>query len=136
MTTPRQTIADQLIEDHTLKGYRVYPYPYLPSEVRKPVISVYRTAVDPSPDSPNKLRHPVSIDAFMGQSVGEAVEDAGDTLLDDIMLSLQRVPGLTFVSATRTVFGTEETGEFQGWSVKVYGDSANVYKSQVLTEGQ
>lgn len=136
MSTPRQTVADQIITDHTLKGYKVYPYPYFPSEVRKPVIAVWRTDLGPHPSTPNALRHSVLIQAYLGKTVGEAVEDTGDDVLDDIMLSLQRVEGISFDTAERTVFGTEETGQFQGWTIKCHGDSTNVYKSQVLTEGQ
>lgn len=136
MTTPRTTLADQIKADYEeSKGYKVYPYPYFPSEVRKPVISVWRTDLNPNGDSPNYLIHPLEVQIYGGKTVGEAVEAELDTVLDDVMLSLQRVEGLTFDGATRTVFGTEDTGQFQGWSIKCHGDSKNVYKSQILTEG-
>lgn len=136
MSTPRQILADQIIEDHTLKGYKVYPYPYFPSEVRKPVIAVWRTDLSPNAESPNFLVHPLLVQIYGGKTVGEAVEDELEAALDDVMLSLQRVEGITFDGAERTVFGTEETGQFQGWAIKCHGDSKNVYKSQVLSEGQ
>ena len=131
MATPRQTIADQLLEDYTLtKEYAVYPWMYSPtSDLRKPAIAVYRTEVTDHPTAPNQLRHSMAIDAYGKKSMGEGVEDELDDLLDDIMLSLQRL-GVEFTSAERAVFAES----FQGWTVKCAFDSENVYRQTVLTE--
>ena len=132
MSTPRQIIADQLLEDYTLtKEYAVYPWMYSPtSDLRKPAIAVYRTEVADHPTAPNQLRHSVAIDAYGKKSMGEGVEDELDDLLDDIMLSLQRIEGVYDITAKRSVF----KDSFQGWAITCSADSANVYKSTVLNE--
>jgi hypothetical protein len=132
MATPRQTIADQLISDHTAtKEYAVYPWLYSPtSDLRKPAIAVYRTDVEPHPTNPNLLRHPVTIDAYGKKVIGEAVEDELDDLLDDIMLSLQRIDGVYDVKAKRSTF----KDSFHGWTITLHVDSENIYKTVVLNE--
>ena len=126
MATPRQTIADQLITDHTLK-YSIYPWMYAPTtDIRKPAIAVYRTEVALG----DKLSHAVTIDAYGGKREGEAVEDELDDLLDDIMLSLQRLERVYDIKATRSVF----KDAFHGWSITCAVSSENVYKTAVLNE--
>ena len=129
MATPRTTIADQLRADHP--DHKVYAYPYAPSEVRANVIAVWRTDVNPHPNSANYLRHSLTINAYGAATLEERAEAELDDLLDDILLSLQRVDGVTFTSAERTVYAES----FQGWTVKATADSPNVYKSTVLSEG-
>lgn len=129
MTTPRTQLAEQLTADHP--DHKIYAFPYAPSEVRGPVIAVWRTDLSPSPNGPNLLRHSLTINAYGRKSLEEGAEAELDNLLDDVMLSLQRVPGVTFDGASRTVFAEV----FQGWEIKCYAESKNVYKSQILTEG-
>ena len=134
MATPRQTVADQLRADN--ETFKVYAFPYFPAQVgERNVIAVWRTDIAPSPDSPNLLRHSLQLQAMVGPALEEKAEAAGDDLLDAVLLSLQRVPGVGGVSAERTVFGDEERGTFQGWLIKCHADSPNVYKSTVLSEG-
>jgi len=129
MATPRQLIADQLRTDQP--DYKVHAFPYLPSEVgTDPVVSVWRTDLAPSPDTPNLLRHSLELQAIVGPALEERAEAAGDDVLDEVMLSLQRVPGVAGVTAQRTTFAEK----FQGWLVKFHVESENVYKSQVRTE--
>jgi hypothetical protein len=127
MATPRQTIADQLTADYP--GHKVYAYPYAPTEVRANVIAVWRTDLAPHPASPNKLRHSLTIAAYGKATLEERAEAELDDLLDDIMLSLQRL-GVEFTSAERTVFAES----FQGWTVKCAFDSENVYRQTIITE--
>jgi hypothetical protein len=130
MTTPRTQLAAQFIADHP--AHKVYAFPYAPTEVRANVIAVWRTDLGPHPEAAGKLRHSLVINAYAGASIEEAAEAELDDLLDDVMLSLQRIEGVTFGSAERAVFD----GKFQGWTVKCHADSSNVYKSTILTEGQ
>ena len=132
MATPRQIVADKIQAD---TGYKVHAFPYSPSEVREPVIAVWRTDVGTSPDSPGLLRHSLQIQAMVGPTLEEKAEAAGDNLLDAVLLSLQRLQYIGGVTAERTVFGDEERGTFQGWLVKCYADSPNIYKQTVLSEG-
>ena len=132
MPTPRQIIADQFIADHTpAKDYAVYPWMYSPTtDLRKPAIAVYRTEVTDHPTDPKQIRHSINIDAYVGKTQGEAVEDDSDDLLDDIMMSLQRIDGVFGITAKRSVF----KDAFHGWAITCTADSPNVYKSAVLDE--
>lgn len=126
MATPRQTIADQFITDYPTK-YAVYPWMYSPtSDLRQPAIAVYRTEVAGG----DQLSHSVTIDAYGKKSMGEAVEDELDDVLDDIMLSLQRLDRVHDITAKRSVF----KDSFQGWAITCTVSSGNVYKSAVLDE--
>lgn len=128
MSTPRETLAAQLRTDHP--DYRVFDYPYAPSEVRSPVIAVWRTDVNPHPQSPSMLRHDLTVQAYIGPTVGEKAEATLDDLLDAVLLSLQRLPAVTWTKSERTIF--QDT--FQGWTVTCYADSPNVYKQLILEE--
>lgn len=128
MATPRQTLAAQLIADYP--GHKVYAYPYAPAEIRANVIAVWRTDMAPHPTSPKLLRHSLTINAYGKATLEERAEAELDDLLDDIMLSLQRIDGVTFTSAERTVYADN----FQGWTVKVTADSPNVYAATIIEE--
>jgi hypothetical protein len=129
MTTPRQILAEQFATDYPT--HKVYAFPYAPTEIRANVIAVWRTDLGPHPASPGKLRHSLVINAYAGSTIEERAEAELDDLLDDIMFSLQRIDGVTFDTAERAVFADQ----FQGWTIKCHADSANVYKSTILTEG-
>jgi hypothetical protein len=130
MATPRETIADQIIEDYPTK-YAVYPWMYSPTtDLRQPTIAVYRTEVGDHPETPGNLQHSITIDAYGKRTQGEAVESELDDVLDDIMLSLQRLDRVYDIKATRSVF----KDSFQGWAITCTVSSGNVYKSAVLTE--
>ncbi len=130
MSTPRTILAEQFTTDHP--AHKVYAYPYAPTEVRANVIAVWRADLGPHPASPGKLRHSLIINAYGKATLEERAEAELDDLLDDVMFSLQRIDGVTFDSAERTTFNDA----FQGWSIKCHADSANVYKSTILSEGQ
>jgi hypothetical protein len=132
MTTPRTLLKAQIVEDHGDK-YVVHAFPYFPSQVTKPVIAVYRTGINPHPDTINKLRHPLKVDVFLGSTLEEKVEAAADDAIDDVLLSLLRF-GLTANGATRTIFGDKERGEFQGWEITADFDSENVYQATIRSE--
>lgn len=133
MPTPRTTLADALRTENTT--FKVYAYPYFPAQVGdSPVISVWRTDLGTSPDSPNLLRHSLQIQAMIGPSLEEKAEAAGDDVLDAVLLTLQRHGKVAGITAERTVFGDTERGQFQGWLIKCHADSENVYKQTVLTE--
>ena len=134
MATPRQIVADQIQADN--ETFKVRAFPYFPSEVRgEAVISVWRTDVGTSPDSPNLLRHSLQIQVYAGATLEEKAEATLDELLDAVLLSLQRLTSIGGVTSERVVFGDESSGQFTGWKILCYADSANVYKQTVLSEG-
>lgn len=132
MSTPRTLVKAQLIADHGEK-YTVHAFPYFPAQVTRPVIAVYRTGISTHPQTANKLRHPLKVDVFLGPTLEEKAEAAADDALDDVWLSLLRL-GLTPGTATRTVFGDRERGEFQGWEITADFDSENVYQATIREE--
>ena len=133
MATPRTILAEALRADNA--GFKVYAFPYFPAQVGDdPVVSLWRTDLAPSPDSPNLLRHSLQIQAMVGPALEERAEAAGDDLLDAVLLSLQRLGTVAGITAERTTFGNDERGTFQGWLIKCHSDSENVYKSTVLAE--
>lgn len=133
MATPRTIVAEQIQADNT--GYKVYAFPYFPAEVREPVVSVWRTDVAASPDSPNLIRHSLQVQVYAGATLEEKAEAELDELLDAVLLSLQRLPSIGGVTSERVVFGDESRGQFTGWKILCFADSANVYKQTVLSEG-
>jgi len=70
------------------------------------------------------------INAYGKATLEERAEAELDDLLDDILFSLQRIDGVTFDSAERTVFADS----FQGWTIKCHADSKNVYTTTVRSE--
>lgn len=126
MATPRETIAAQFRTDHT--GWDVYDFPYEPSELRKPTAVVYRSTLAPVA---NGLDHELTCQLYGLKSLGAASEAELDTLLDGVMLSLQRLDLVRVKSATRKTFGDV----FQGWELELGWTSSDIYKTQIMNEG-
>lgn len=126
--TARGLVAAQLRTDH--KSWDVRSYGYVPGNVtpKKPVASVWRTDLSPTTNSLN-LRHSLVINLYGSKTAGEAVEEELDGLLDELMLSLQRLDSFTWETAARTVWG-----QLSGWQVTGYMEPLNPYSSIVRAE--
>lgn len=127
----RVQVAQQLRQD--LPKWDTRPYPYIPSQVsaRKPVVAVWRTDLTPGSSSLN-LRHNVTVNLYGSKTAGEAVELELDGLLDDLLLSLQRMTNLTWTEASRTTWA----GNVAGWQVTGYMEPLNTYASTVRQESE
>lgn len=125
----RVLVANRIKADN--EEFDVRPYGYVPANVKgtKHVVSVWRTDLTPAATSLN-LVHDLTVNAYGSKTAGEDVEEELDGLLDLVMLSLQRLPGFTFRSASRTVW----TGNISGWQITGQMESANVYSSAVRAE--
>ena len=128
MTTARGMIADQIRQDHT--SWDVRAYGYLPGNVslKKPVVAVWRTDLRPGSSS-LKMAHALTINLYGSKTAGEDVEEELDGLLDDLMLSLQRVDQFRFTEAARTTWG-----QLSGWQVTGAMEPDNPYPSIVRKE--
>jgi hypothetical protein len=91
---------------------------------------VMRESIDPGPQA-NSLAHGITIHAYTVHSIPDAkAEDAADDLLDQVLMSLQRLDVLTKVTAKRVVLADK----FQGWTITAEWLSNDIYKTQVHTE--
>lgn len=89
-------------------------------------VSVFRTRLEPTDGI---LKHALTIEVIVG-GLTEAAQDFADTALDEVLLSLQRLQEVRFISADFSIFA--ET--FIGYSINAEVDSADVYKSQIFQE--
>lgn len=122
MPTPRESIAAQLRTD--LTTWDVVEWPWEPAEIRKPTAVVYRTEMSPVTGG---LQHDLEMQVYGLKSIGPESEAELDTLLDAVMLSLQRLAGVAVKSAKRKTFGAA----FQGWELDLTWTSSDIYKAQV-----
>lgn len=95
----------------------------------KVFIAIWRTDVAVAPGA---LTHTLNIDLMHGGSGSEKGETTLDAALDDLMLSLQRLDGVTVTSATRSTYG--EGGKFNGWQIECTAQTENVYRAAVQQE--
>lgn len=129
-TTPRQDIAAQIKAD--CPRWIVQDYPFTPSTVtaRRPVVSVFRPDLGPGPKQ-YTLKHELTINLYGDATAGAKAEALLDDYLDEVMLSLERVPGFKFDKATRMTYRDETIA---GWQITGSVISPNVYRVAVLEE--
>ena len=124
MTSIREQIADKIRADAQAAGILldVYPFGYDPEELRRPAVAVFRETVAQEPAS---LEHGFIIQVFGVQGVAtQKTEDALDTLLDAVLVSLRRLDVVAFKEAKRQVLGDQ----FQGWEITVTWSSVDYIK--------
>lgn len=126
--TARGMVAAQLRQDHP--KWDVRSYGYLPGNVtpKAPVAAVWRTDLAPASNS-LVLRHSLTVNLYGSKTAGESVEEELDGLLDELMLSLQRLDEFTWETASRTVWG-----QLSGWQITGYMEPNNTYASTVRAE--
>lgn len=129
MATPRTTIANAIKADNAT--YIVCDYPDLPENIPsgKAHVSVYRTDIKAAPNTPNVLEHLLNIQVLIPVTSGAAAENAADEALDNILLSLQRLEGVSWSTAERANFGDNA---FIGYQITASIFSTNVYRTSVL----
>ncbi len=129
MSTPRQTLAEQITADNP--AWTVLPYPSVPAQVArgKAVCSVWRGEVNPTTPRAG-LTHAVTVNVYCS-ATGKSAEDELDDFLDAVMLSIERVPGFKFEGATRQTFANDTVA---GWQIQLTATSENVYRTEILKE--
>lgn len=130
MSTARGQVADAITAAQPL--WDVHPYPFVPKQISKarPVVCVYRTDLEPAENG--TLRHALTLNLYGAASVGAGAEDELDANLDEVMLTLQGLEGCVFDSASRQTFNDV----IAGWQVTCHVKSHNVYKQQILKDGE
>lgn len=126
--TVRAQVAAHIKADLTA-NYVVRDYPVASPDnisANKVHVSVYRTELSVTAQA---LTHTLEIDVLVGGTNGPA-EDNLDDALDDVLLSLQRMDGVTATSAQRMVFGES----FIGYKIAADVASTNVYRAAVIQE--
>lgn len=128
MATPRTTVANAIRSENIT--YIVLDYPDFPENIptNKVHVSVFRTDVKTVEKTPNVLEHPLIIQVLVPVTTGAAAENAADDALDNILLSLQRIEGLSWSTAERSNFESA----YIGYKITASVSSSNVYRTQVL----
>ncbi len=102
-TGPRQWLVEQLTP--LLPGYRLVPWDNVPTVSDRTVI-FYRSRVAQSPEAPlGSFDHSITLYVATPKTVGEAALDDLDDALDDVLLALLKVTGVTWSDATYKVLG-------------------------------
>lgn len=125
--TVRAKVAAQIKADNPKYGV-VHYNTGAPSNLgaSKVHVCVFRTRLEPVSGT---LKHSLTIEVIVG-GLTEGAQDFADTALDEVLLSLQRLDEVRFISADFSTFG--ET--FIGYSINAEVDSADVYKSTIIEE--
>lgn len=128
MATPRTTVADQIKLDNAT--FIVADYPTLPENLGKARVhvAVWRTDIKSVPETPNVLEHPLTIQVVVPVTSGAIAESAADDALDAVLLSLQRIEGLSWSTAERSNFDDA----FVGYQITASVFSSNIYRTAVL----
>lgn len=119
----RQTIANQIKSDNPT--YKVKAeIASLPDNLNGCEVRVFRTLLTPTALT---LTHECNIEVL----IGKPNEDDLDEALDEVLLSLQRIPGITWSNASRKIFDDK----YHGYEITVSATSANIYKTLIASKG-
>jgi hypothetical protein len=129
VTSIRRQLADKVKAEAVAQalGLDVYPFGIDPQELGRPAVAVFRETVDAGAQA-TSLGHGFIIQIFSPHGhATEAAEDALDSVLDVVLLALQRLAVVAFRKAERKVF----LERFQGWEIEATWESENFYRNQV-----
>lgn len=128
MSAPaRVQLAAQIATDHP--AWVVQPFPYVPKQVRKgtPVVSVWRTDLE---RQGLELVHRVTVNLYCSKTKDAEAEAEAEDLLDELLLSIQRLGLASWSKAERTVFDKV----LSGWQITGQLRSNDIYKAAVIQE--
>jgi hypothetical protein len=128
--TPRETLAAAILTDNP--AWTVRAYPWTPRQVAKGdvAVCVWRASLAPRPGTDLELAHELTINVYLPKTDGDGAEAEGDEALDELLLTLQRIPGVAWSKAERTVFDNV----ISGWQITAAVNSKNYYRQAVLAE--
>jgi hypothetical protein len=128
LSTHRQIIADQIKADNPDFIVKAFPAS-APDNLGKgkAQVSVYRESLKPNQ---NSLESSLAIEIMTNAGITIAAEDDLDSVLDQVILSIERIPGVLWTDAARTDF----EDKYFGYKVTVTLSSPNVYKTIVREE--
>lgn len=123
MSSVREQVAAQIKADNST--YIVKPELVgVPDNLIGVQVAVFRTELT---HTANTLTHECRIELM----IGKTDEGLLDEVLDNVLLSLQRIQGLTWSSASRTVFDDK----YHGYQITLTANSSNIYREIVSSEG-
>lgn len=131
MTTHRQLIADQISADDPDIIVNAFPAS-APTGIPtgKAFVSVYRESIKPIQ---NSLESSLTVEIMTNAGTTIAAEDELDAVLNSVLLSIERIPGVVWTEAVRTNFDEK----YFGYKVTVsIPNSPNVYKNIVRSESE
>ena len=129
--TPREYLAEQFKADHP--EWDVRPYPAEPKQLGKGkyMLSIWRSDLAPTPGVLG-LNHELTVNVYGPKATFSAETEAElDDLIDEVLLSIERLSGANFTSAKRTNFADDS---FTGFEVNVTMISGNHYRKTINEE--
>ena len=126
--TLREKVATQIKTDNpdfTVKAFMASAPDNLGAN--KVHVAVWREALEPNQLN---LGHNLTAEVLMKVANTLKGEEALDAALDEVLLSIERMPGVLWTSADRAVFDDK----FVGYKVSIRITSPNVYKNLVREE--
>lgn len=123
----RVQLAGQIVSDHP--AWVVQPCPWVPKQVAqgKPAVSVWRTDLERQGLA---LVHRLTVNLYCARTADAAAEAEAEDLLDELLLSIQRLDAATWTKAERMVFDKV----LSGWQITAELRSADIYRQTILTE--
>jgi hypothetical protein len=129
--TPRQYLADQFRADQP--GWDVRDWPAEPQRLGKGeyMVSIWRSDLRPTPGVLG-IEHELTVHVYGPKATySAATETELDELIDQVLLSVERLEGAHWTSAKRQNF-SEDT--FTGFEVLVTMISGNHYRKKIKQE--
>jgi hypothetical protein len=123
----RQQLAAQIATDQP--DWLVQPFPYVPRQVAKgvPAVSVWRTELE---RQGLVLVHRLTVNLYCSKTADEAAETEAEDLLDELLMSIQRLGPASWSKAERMTFDKV----LSGWQVTAELRSADQYQQTVRAE--
>jgi hypothetical protein len=107
----------------------VQPFPWAPKQVAKgkPAVSVWRTDLE---RDGLELVHLLSINLYCARTADEDAEIEAEDLLDELLISIQRLGLASWSKAERMIFDRV----IGGWTITAQLRSTDHYRQTILTE--
>jgi hypothetical protein len=124
MSSVRETIGTQIVTDNPTYSVKT-ELASAPDNLSGTRVHVFRSALGKT-NNGTLLSHECTIEVM----IGKQNENELDTVLDNILLSLQRINELDWTSVNRRIFDEK----YHGYEITCTAPSANVYRSAILQE--
>lgn len=128
MSAPaRVVLAQQIVSDHP--AWVVQPCPWVPKQVAKgsPAVSVWRTDLE---RQGLVLVHRLTLNLYCSKTADAAAEAEAEDLLDELLLSIQRVDAAAWTKAERMTFDKV----LGGWQITAELRSPDIYRASIIQE--
>lgn len=122
--TPRGVIAQRIHDAHP--SWTVTAHPTAPDHLGRGGVycAIYRTTITKATGQA-ALTHALTVDLYGASTLTPAAEDQLDDLLDDLLLTIARMPDTVWTTTERTTL----EDAFHGWRTTLEVHSPDVYAS-------